>query len=237
MIDLTQATDVEKDTDYVPGASFAWDSNIYEADIDMAYMEQKPTEAVFLVLTLKKGKRTFTESICVMSGKEKGKKTYYVKNGVKRNLPGFSLATQLCMTTLGKTLNDVVQSGEKRMINVYDFNARKEVPTEKFVVTELLGQQVCAGIIKELKNKKQQQPDGSFKALPVTKETNHTSYFFFKDTHLTVVETEAGDTEPKTYEQWVKQNVGVTKDSREITDTSAAAQASATAAAPTPSVF
>ena len=158
---------VEVQPDFLPRV---FDTGLYEMAIDMAYLDQsKPRtlpdgtaagEAYSLTLVLKsRDGRDHKETLWITGGKDKGQLTYYLdKDGNKQNLPGFAVANAIAMLTVGKELGDLVP--EEKTVMIYDFTASKDLPQQKQVYTELIGQKVNIGLqkIKTFKQKETMQP-------------------------------------------------------------------------------
>ncbi len=133
------------------GGSYLWDSNVYTTTVDMAYFDQSQGGAHSLNLTLlnDEGKK-LKQTIWFTNRKEE---VHYVnQKGEKDYLPGYNLANNLSLIITGEDVNEAFDKSEKKMVNVYDFNARKDMPTEKSVATTLLGKQIKVAILKYFVN-------------------------------------------------------------------------------------
>ena len=131
---LNSAPDIQDEEDYV-GGSGALDSGIYPSKVTMAFLQKSDSGATALNLHLMTDtNREIRQSLWIASGNAKGNKTYYeTKQGEKKYLPGFALADNLCLLTVGKSITDM--SPEEKMVNVYSSVAGKEVPTKVEVLT------------------------------------------------------------------------------------------------------
>src|SRR5690606_30550208 len=74
-------------------------------------------------------------------------------------LPGFTVVDDLCLVTTNKPLSE--QVGEEKVINVYDPEAKKELPKAVPMLVDLIGKKVYLGIIKELRNKQTKNAAGN----------------------------------------------------------------------------
>ena len=202
--------DIELKETSLGGGSFLWDSNVYRCIVDMAYFDKSTGGAHSLNLTLlnsdgKQLKQTlwFTK---------KTGEIHYVnkRTGEKAYLPGYTLANNLALIITGEDINEAFEKSEKKMVNVYDFTAKAEKPTEKSVATSLLGKQVKAAIIKQTVNKRANAGDNVWVPTTETKEENDIKEFYFDDSDLTVVEKSKDATEPLMMPKWVKRNEGKT---------------------------
>ena len=191
------------------GGSYLWDSNVYTTTVDMAYFDQSQGGAHSLNLTLlnDKGKK-LKQTIWFTNRKEE---VHYVnQKGEKDYLPGYNLANNLSLIITGEDVNEAFDKSEKKMVNVYDFNARKDMPTEKSVATTLLGKQIKVAILKQTVNKRVNDGTGKYVESAETKDENDIKEFYFADSDLTVVEKSKDATEALMMPKWAERNAGKT---------------------------
>ena len=202
--------DIELKETSLGGGSFLWDSNVYKCIVDMAYFDKSAGGAHSLNLTLlnsdgKQLKQTLWFT------KKTGEIHYINKRtGEKAYLPGYTLANNLALIITGEDINEAFEKSEKKMVNVYDFTAKAEKPTEKSVATSLLGKQVKAAIIKQTVNRRADAGDGVWVPTVETKDENDIKEFYFEDSDLTVVEKSKDATEALMMPKWIKRNAGKT---------------------------
>jgi len=216
--------DVKLDEDTVGGGSFTWESGIYDVVVDMAYLDESRGGAMGLNLTLLDGTKKLKETLWITSGTAKGQKSTYIDaKGTKRPLPGYTQGLNLCMAAIDETLEDAANASEAKTINIYNFDAKKEMPTAKdHVMTNLIGKKVKVGIIKRIENKRANDGTGKYVDIADTREVNVISQFFYADSGLSVMEKAKGDTEASFIIAWKKANDGKTHDrSKKIVDTTA----------------
>ena len=202
--------DIELKETSLGGGSFLWDSNVYKCIVDMAYFDKSAGGAHSLNLTLlnSDGKQL---KLTLWFTKKTGEIHYVNKRtGEKAYLPGYTLANNLALIITGEDINEAFEKSEKKMVNVYDFTAKAEKPTEKSVATSLLGKQVKAAIIKQPVNKRANAGDNVWVPTTETKEENDIKEFYFDDSDLTVVEKSKDATEALMMPKWVKRNAGKT---------------------------
>ena len=64
------------------GGGFAWESGVYDATVKMVYLNQAASEAQSFNIILENSEgRELREAFWIRSGKTKGKKVYYDKDG------------------------------------------------------------------------------------------------------------------------------------------------------------
>lgn len=233
---LAASDDVKKDGDFL-GSNFIWETDVYDAIVDMAYMEESKSKAMGMHLTLvdpNKNNRKLRETLWVTSGKAKGQTPFFTnKDGEKQYLPGWTMANDLCLTTVGKSLNEVANASEKRTIDVYDFGKRKNVPKEKpHVCVELLGQTVKVTVVHRIVNKRKANAVGDYVDTNEEKEENLISKFFYSD-NLTTNEKETG-VPAEFLEAWLAKNKGKSHNKFKAVKKEETAPTSAAAPAATP---
>lgn len=155
---------------------------------------------------------------------KKGENFFVDKQDASRKvpLPGFTMIDDLCLVTTNKSLSQ--QATEEKVMNIYDPDAKKELPKSVPMLIELLGKEVTFGIRKELKNKQAKDGNGVYQDTPDSREENVTDKIFHYPSNLTVVEARKGIQTPTFYGAWVEKNKGQTMDRRSIKDGDAGGQ-------------
>lgn len=229
----------EKDT---LGGGGVLDSGLYDLDIDHAYVSKSTGGAMALNIKLsnKQGQRVSAQ-LWMTSGTAKGCKNYYEgKDGQKSYLPGFLLANALCLLTVGKEISQLVP--EEKVIPIYNYDEKKELPTKVNAVVDLFGKSITAGVLKELvdKNKDTGTVDGNGKkvyaASGETREQNEIDKFFRAKDGMTVAEIRGGATAPEFKTAWAEKNTGVVRNKAKGA-TAGSAPAAGKPAAPAKSLF
>jgi len=208
MIELNEIpNDVEQESDYVGGGGFILDTDIYDLTVDMMYYGESAGGAAFLdckFLVNGDPNKTYKERVYFSTGKAKGQVTYYEKNGKKFNLPGYTTLFNIIAVTCNQPLNAVLPTAEKKMVEIYDFDAKAEVATEVLVVTAAIGKSFKAAIKRILEMKQVKNDDGDYvDSQSETREKNELSSIFFTDM-MTVVEKTAKAEAPIHHDKWLK---------------------------------
>jgi len=128
----------------------------------------------------------------------------------KRELPGWTTIDELCLVTTNTGL--AAQVAEEKMMNIYDYDAKKDVPTAVQMFTAVIGKKVTLGVLKETKSKQKKGDDGTYYDTGETRDENITDKVFHHPSNLTVVEARNGTQTPAFYPAWVEKNTGVTRD-------------------------
>lgn len=187
------------------------DSGVYPAKIKLAYVTESSGGAMCLNVNFDVDGKEVRQQFYMTSGKAKGQKNYYeTKDGEKKFLPGFNMGNALCLLTLGKEITSV--GTENKVIGLYNFDAKKEVPTEVPVITDLIGQEIELGLLRQTVDKVKKDSNGAYQKTGETREENEVDKLFRASDHLTTAEIRGGVTEPKFHKAWVDKWTGVTRD-------------------------
>ena len=188
------------------GGSFTKESGIYPGTIKMAYAGAS------------KGGARFIQFIIDMNGKEYKETLYftnklgancYEKNGKKFPLPGFVHIDDICQAATGQPLS--AQDTEEKLVQIYDYTTKTEVPTLVPVLVDLLDKPIVLAVLKVLENKSVSDGNGGYVATADTKESNVIDKVFNEDL-LTMIEVREKATTPVFHDAWNTRNAGKTRD-------------------------
>lgn len=202
---LETKANVEGEKDVLGGGGVL-DTNVYPMKVKVAYFTTAASGAVAINLQGDVDGKEVRQQFWVLSGNDKGNKNTYTKDGKEYYLPSFLTANSLALLTVGKELSQL--DVEKKVIKLYDFDAKEERPTEVDVLVELTGQLIQAGIQKQTVDKNEKGDDGKYYPTGETREINEVVKFFRYDDGLTVPEIEKGVTEAKFKDDWVAKWAG-----------------------------
>lgn len=202
---LETKANVEGEKDVLGGGGVL-DTNVYPMKVKVAYFTSAASGAVAINLQGDVDGKEVRQQFWVLSGNDKGNKNTYTKDGKEYYLPSFLTANSLALLTVGKELSQL--DVEKKVIKLYDFEAKEERPTEVDVLVELTGQLIQAGIQKQTVDKNEKGDDGKYYPTGETREINEIVKFFRYDDGLTVPEIEKGVTEAKFKDDWVAKWAG-----------------------------
>lgn len=208
---LTTQDDIADEKDSV-GGNGPLESALYATTVAMAYINKSQGGALGLVLTLKTADgREIRQTLWMTSGTAKGCKNYYEKDGKKNYLPGFIAANALALLTTGKEIGQL--DTESKVINVYSYEAKAEVPTKVDVVMDLLNQEILAGVIKQTVDKTQKnESTGIYEPTGETRDENEIDKFFRAKDRMTTAEIRAQAEEATFADTWEAKWTGKTKD-------------------------
>jgi hypothetical protein len=177
-------------------------SGLYPGKITLAYITKAASEALGLVLHLAaEGGREIRQTLWMTSGKDKGCRNFYEKDGEKHYLPGFLLANSVALLTVGKEIGDLAT--EQKVISAYSKEAKAEVPTNVDMLVDLLGQEIIAGVIKQIVDKtSKNESTGKYEPTGETREENEIDKFFRAKDRMTTAEIRGKAEEASFIDVW-----------------------------------
>ena len=205
---INTSTKMEAETDRLGGGLL--ESNVYDFEIKTAYISQAKSEAIALNI---EGETAdggfFKEALYFVSGKAKGNKTYFEKNGKEFALPGYSMfASLLKLSGFDTTPEQQLESGLKtKIVDIYDFDLSKKVPTEVPMVMDLVGAKVKLAILNQTVDKNVKDASGKYVPSGDTREQNVLDKVFSR-AGFTTTELTAKLEAPEFMEAWLKKNKG-----------------------------
>lgn len=206
---LTSDTSIADEKDVIGGGGVL-DSGLYRLKVTLAYLELAKSGALAVnVRFVTDTGRELRQQFWVQSGVEKGNKNYYEKDGERHYLPGFIMANALSLLTLGRELNEL--DTEKKVVKLYNYDAKAEVPTAVEVITDLIGQEIVAGVIKQVVDKRAKADDGSYYPTGETREENEIDKFFRASDYKTTAEIRA-QADASFYKIWENKWAGKVRD-------------------------
>lgn len=207
-----KTANMEAARDTVGGGSFVIDSDAYEMTLKAAFVGKAKSGANFMtVIFTRDGEdREYREDLYFTSGDEKGNLPYYVKNDKQFPLPGYTVVSDLCLILGGAPLEET--DFEEKVLNVYDYEQKKELPKTVMVPVELLSKKLIVGIKKVLDVKQEKDASGNYVDTDQTRESNNIDKLFDLDTKMTVLEAMNQATEATFYTTWVEANKGKIQD-------------------------
>ena len=195
----------------VGGGGFAWESGVHDTTIKMVYLNQAASEAQSFNIILENSEgRELRESFWIRSGKTKGKKVYYDKDGKQFPLPGYSLANSLCIAATGESLAKCISSAEKKTINVWNSELKKEVPTERPVIMCLVNKPVKVAVHQVVEDKVAKGTNGHYEPTGQSRTVNNCKFFGNADGKT--AEEITKNEEATMFDRWAAKNTGTVID-------------------------
>jgi hypothetical protein len=195
---LSEDKSIKEETDTLGGGFLA--SGIYGLTIESAYLDISKGGAHSLNITAKTDEGQNVRQTFWMTNK-KGENFYEYK-GERRYLPGFNVANALSLLTTGSPLSELDEPVEKTL-KIYDFDEKKEMPTQKDCLEQMHGMKVKAGIQKVIDDKsKLNEASGQYEPTGETRELNEIDKMFDYESGMTVAELRAEADEPAFILAW-----------------------------------
>ena len=202
-----QNANIQTKEEDVLGGSRTVPSNVYPAGIKLAYLDAAASGAICVVFDfamLVNGKERNHKETIYISNKNKEFTSKDKQSGEDKPLPGFVTVDSICKAVTGKSITEL--STEKKMVKVYDYDQKAEVPQEKEVLMDLIRGKLELGIIETIVDKNV-KTDNGYVPSGETREQNELSKVFNED-GLTQLEKESGATEAKFKAAWLEQYAG-----------------------------
>lgn len=194
-----------------------FNAGVYTGKIKLAYAgKSTSSDARSVTIVLETPTGDYSETFWVTN--KTGVENFYLGKEDKKKypLPGFTVINDICLVTTNTPLDK--QPGEEKVINLYDYDAKKEVPTGVPMLVDLLGKEVTFGIQKHLENKAEKNSAGIYEDTAETREKNVVDKIFHHPSNLTVVEATKGIQKATFYGAWVEKNTDQVQDRRSIKD-------------------
>lgn len=214
LANLKTDNSVQDEVDVIGGGG-PLDTAVYPGTVTMAYAEKSSKGALGMVLHIKtEVGRDIRQTLWMTSGDDKGNKnTYETKAGERKYLPGFNLANSLCLLTVGKEVGDM--DLEEKVVSIYSFDAKAEVPTKVNMFVDLIGQDILSAVFRQTVDKKAKGDDGQYRPTGETRDENEIDKFFRARDRMTTAEIRAGAEEATFCAAWEEKWAGQVRDKTE----------------------
>lgn len=187
----------------VLGGSRIRDTNVYAGTVTLAYAGQSQGGARSLTFHIKfDDGGDYRETVYITNRQGQ---PYYEKDGKKSPLPGFTTANDLALLTTGQDLT--AQPSEEKVVKLYDFDAKAEVPTKVQALTDIMGKRIKAGIVRNTVDKTAKNGAGEYVPTGETRDENQVDKFFHDESGKTVSEF-INKSEPEFLTKWVEAKQG-----------------------------
>ena len=208
---LTSDSAIADEKDVLGGGNRVLPSGLHLAKVVHAYVMKSDGGAIGLALNLKTDAGDLRQTLWMTSGTAKGCKNYYEKDGERHYLPGYLMANALCLLTVGKEISQL--ETESKVIPLYNAEAKGEIPTKVEMLTDLLGQEILAGVIKQKVDKTKKNPTtGIYEATGETREENEIDKLFRARDRMTTAEIRAKAETAAFADTWAEKWTGKERD-------------------------
>lgn len=200
---------LEQARDVLGGGGVVFDSDVYDGTIKLAYYGAAQSGAKFLAVHIQIGDREYRETMYVTN---KAGQNYWEKDGKRNPLPGYTTANDLALMSTGYNLGDSELGWEEKVVQLWDFDAKAEIPKKVIVATEMLGKPITVAILKQIEDKsKKNESTGEYEPTGETRETNTIDKVFHSESGKTFSEFVAK--KPAEFkDKWQAKNQGQVRD-------------------------
>lgn len=225
---------LEEERDSIGSGTLA--SDVYLGEIELAYLDAATSGAINVNISFKTNNRSVRQTVYISN--KAGKFVYKDKEGKEQALPGYAQMDAFFTAVTGKGIAQ--QTTEEKVINIYNYELKKEMPQTRKVFMDVLNKPIAAGIL-EVSEERTTKDSNYTVGTGEYRTFNEFNKWFDAESGLTNVEKKAGETEAKVLAKWKEANAGkkVVRDAASR-DTSKAGAPSAGGAAnkkPTESLF
>ena len=195
---------LEAATDSLGGSFDAIPTGVYTGTIELAYAGKSAGGASNVTVHFKTDGKEVRETIYFTN--KKGENFYADKQDAskKHPLPGFSTINDLCLLTTGEALAE--QETEEKIVKLYDFTERKELPKPVQCITALHGQEISLAILREVVDKEKKDDSGKYQPTGETRTQNTIDKVFNSETGRTVNEYLQEVATPEFRDAWAAKN-------------------------------
>jgi hypothetical protein len=117
--------------------------------------------------------------------------------------------------TTDKPLDE--QAEEEKVVKIYDYEAKKDLPKSVPVLVDLIGKRIVLGIKKTKEDKSKKDASGNYQPTGETRDANNIDKVFHDPSLITVAEATAAAEKNEApvanfHKSWVDRNQGTVKD-------------------------
>ena len=193
----------DEERDVIAGQKLA--TGIYPMKLKLVYLDQSKGGAHNVNIVGEINGLPYNETIYLTN---RAGNNFYLdkKTGDKRLMPGFSQVSNMCELLAGKKLGAMAM--ETKLIKVYDYTEKTEVPVERKVLTELLGMLTYPAIYNIKENKQVDNGSGKYIDDPTGahRDKNEISKWF--DSEKRTLPEKKASKDAKFYKDWEKSHTG-----------------------------
>lgn len=199
LANLTTDDSIKSSNDTVGGGYSSKPSGVYDATIKVAYMGKSTGGALNVNLVAIIDGTEYRETVYITN--KEGNNFYLDKtDGSKNYLPGFNTINDLALLITGQPLS--AANTERKVLSLWNYEQKKEVPTEVECITALHGKPIKLGIIQDKSFKQAKNGNGVYVDTTDTRETNSINKVFHAATGKTVNEFKAKAETAEFIDKW-----------------------------------
>lgn len=191
---------LEEATDRLGGPSL-FDTDVYTGTVKLAYAGKSSGGAHSLTVLLDLNGSEYKEILYVTN--KEGNNWYPNKTDPKKKeqMMGFIIADDLALLTTGFPLAS--QTFEEKVVNIYDYDLKREVPTNVPVIVDMIGKEISVAIERSTENKQTKDSSGKYVNTAEIRDTNTIVKVYHAATGRTVSEFKGNVQEPVHRDGWL----------------------------------
>lgn len=197
---------LEETTDRVGGGFEPLPSGIYDATIKIAFAGESKKGAQSITLHCDINGAEFRNTVYITNAA--GENFYVDKDDKtkKHQLPSFTLIDDICLLASGEGLAD--QETEEKVVKIYNFDEKREIPTGVPTLVALTGGKVKLAIQREIVDVEKKDGSGKYQPTGKTRAQNNIEKAMEIESGRTVNEYRNEIEEPEFMTTWDKRNTG-----------------------------
>ena len=203
---LSYSENIEHEKDVLGGTFSIFDSDIYAAQIKLAYISKSESGATGINFVFAIDDREYKEPLWVTN---KSGENFYTKDGEKHYLQGFLIADSIALLAAKKPLASL--DTEVKKIKVFNYELKEDVLIDAEVITALIGQTVKLALIHR-KVFKREKVGNEYKDTDEVRDENAINKVFRAADNFTTHEIRASAKEPNFYTKWLEKWKGQVQD-------------------------
>ena len=187
------------------GSGGVLETDAYTGRVKLAYAgKASASNAQSVTVVIDLGNREYRETFWITN--KAGENFYPDKKDAskKQPLPGFTSVDDLCLLTTGFPLSE--QAVEDKVVALYDFEQKRDIPTNVPVLVDLLGKEVTAAVVKQIVDKQKKDTSGNYINTGETRDENVVDKFFHAGSGRTVSEIKGNIETGIFLSKWVEKN-------------------------------
>lgn len=200
---------LQETEDRLGGSYGPIDSDVYLGTVKMAYAGESAGGAKSVSLILDINGKEYREIFYITN--KKGENFFFNKDDKSKKvpLPGFTTIDDLFLICLEQPIAEA--DWEEKVVKIYDYEAKKELPKSVMVPVELLGKSAYFAITRNLEDKNAKDASGEYVPTGEVRETNTIEKIFHPEMKVTVPEARNGK-EADFMPRWIERNKGIVRD-------------------------
>jgi hypothetical protein len=197
---------VVQDADKLGGFALK-DTGVYDANIKLIYFGEYQSGAQYAEAHFDIDGHVHRERLNISN--KQGENTYKDQTtGKPKFLPSFETLNDIAIVATGQEFTDLIPQIEEKTIKLYDYDLKKDVPTNVSCLIPAMGQTITLAIFRQFVDKEKKDDNGKYAPTGESREENALDKVFHTETGMTGYEAKSGMEAGLFIELWKKKNDG-----------------------------